>query len=249
MKKLIALFLSLMMALSLCAGALAEGEQITEADVEALVPAPEEIPVDFPEATLEAGLGIDVIDEVTPDKDVTFAANGMDTVTVSNGVVTVNNGVMTIIFKQGTNSAYLCCTQDYIASLTDFFRLYDDPAAAAQNFIEKNVHLFIFDAMTHDYMYFKSFGADRATQMVGNLTSSLNSSMLESFANVICMVNGLTLNEILTIGDNAWLRCNDNIYLTVRNNAYLAGYYIASETFTAEEQELAADILDRITLK
>lgn len=222
MKKLICLFLSLFLCLSLltvCAEGSLETEEMTVKRSEFAAP-------DF------------------AARDMPAALTATDKVENKNGVYTVTTQTGTVCKLDTNGLTYYTYTQDFYASLDAYFRLTDEAGASLMDaMIQDDCHFVVQDLYgSFRYINMATLGSDRLSQRVGNI-ASLNDSAIQTVAarigENILETPDITVHKI---NGNVWVQGQDKYLVTIVNGEYLFVAYHSNEDAMSSDDFL--DLMD-----
>jgi len=242
MKKLISLLLVMVMLLS-CSLCLAEesanASEATEGagSKENLIGKADEFT-----ATLPGKVTFDM----TPKKD-KFALTTTDVVTVSgsNNIVKTAEG---IILLMDVPTGYTCLTQDFQASIFSFIA-WEDPDGLIDAMINSNTHLLLFNDLDSSLVCVRTLGGDPVSTRVGNL-NTLSQSRAVEYANAFAASQDLVYTDIITAGENTWMRFEDTILVTVVGGNYIVVTWESGSEAEFNEDNLAdlTELLSHLTI-
>lgn len=220
MKKLLSILLSAALLLA-CAPVLAEDGAPSSADFGGMT---------FSSLPKDTTSGL-----VTLKEDTSYAINdGGDSVSVYGSLIAVQtNGIAMML---DLPDAYLCFTQDYIASIKSY-AIVNDPEAMLEYLKEINAHFYLYDQYTLNESHINTLEADNASRFVGNL-NDLSESDLNAFALAFAKANGIEYQDTYKTVTSTWLYFSGevSVYVTVVNGGYLA--YFAGDAEEEDAQEI-----------
>lgn len=195
MKKIVSMFLAILM----CLGIAAYAEDLDLSGIDTTVPATMEID----KSTLAL-------------HDESKAAASTDVVVVTDSAISVtSNGVMIYFDVVSAGGGYMCLTQDIHASLASYL-CYEDPYAIQATLLESGIKLLAMDLFTTDCYYVFFLEPDGLSTLVGDMKAL-------STSNQNAVAGKLSSNGVIEVyGGQPWVNVDNRILVTIINSQYVA---------------------------
>ena len=225
MKKLLSMILAVMLSCLFVFGAFAE--DLSEGDVATKLP--DATQVHFEKRDLES-----------------YSMASKDVVTIDGNNYTVQAGDLKYELKLDPSLGYIVLTQDYAASLEDYW-IYTDSEGMWNLIVENDFHFFFDNLYTGTIAYLVNLEADDFSRKIGNL-QGLSDDILEAYLAIFLRATGIEKGEIVTCGSTPWMRLMDSVYITFVNGEYVAVYWEGENAMTDDDAADMQDLLSGLTI-
>ena len=175
-----------------------------------------------------------------------FATGTSDVVSISGNRYTIDTGRFHYVLDLDPTMGFLCLTQDYVASLENYWA-YNDSEGMWQIILDNGIHILLDNLYYSSVIYFMEDDGDLFSSKIVNL-SDWSAELQSAYMDIFMTAYGFTSGEIIQCGSTSWMRLEDWFYVTIINSNYVFAKCEGENAMTYEDGQDIADILSSLTI-